>query len=94
MRYKNDTILMSNIVEKGNKTEMEETKMIKILDILSNLLKTDNLYEAREYLQIEINNLTGETEEKCKNTKYYFYDCFCKYCSNTNCGSNRNKEIV
>ncbi len=72
---------------------MEETKMIKILDILSNLLNRDNLYVAREYLKIEIENLTGVTEEKCKNTRYYFYNCFCKYCSNANCNSNRNKEL-
>lgn len=73
---------------------MEETKMIKILDILRNLLRADNIYEAREYVKIELENLTGVTEEKCKNTKYYFYDCFCKYCSNTNCSSNKNKNFV
>ena len=39
----------------------------------------------------KIENLKGITEQRCKNTKYYYYDWNCKYCENFNCSSNNNK---
>ena len=41
-------------------------------------------------MQLEINNLKGTSEAKCKNTKYYYYDYYCKYCDNLKCSSNKN----
>ncbi len=37
---------------------MEETKMLEILNKLSNLLQLNCLYEAREMIDFEIKNLT------------------------------------
>ena len=48
----------------------------------------------KEIPKIEIENLKGITEQRCKNTKYYFYDWYCQYCSNLNCNSNKNNEVV
>lgn len=72
---------------------MEETKMLKILDTIRILLEKNCLFEAKEYIRIEIENLKGITQKKCRNTKYFF-GSYCKYCSNLNCSKNRNKEIV
>lgn len=68
---------------------MEETKMLKILDTVGVLLEKDCLFEAKEYITIEIENLKGITQKKCRNTKYFFGN-YCKYCSNLNCRENEN----
>lgn len=68
---------------------MEETKMLKILDTVRVLLEKDCLFEAKEYIRIEIENLKGITQKKCRNTKYFFGN-YCKYCSNLNCSENEN----
>lgn len=69
---------------------MEEIKLLEIINRTKNFLKNNDLFEAREYIQVEINNLKGITQENCKNTKYHFYDSYCKYCTNFNCESNKN----
>jgi hypothetical protein len=71
---------------------MEEANMIYILDRIRKLLEDNKLFEAQEYVQLEIDNLSGTTPERCKDTKYHFYPTYCKYCSNMNCISNTNKE--
>ena len=48
---------------------MEETKMLKILDTIRILLEKNCLFEAKEYIRIEIENLKGITQKKCRNTK-------------------------
>ena len=70
---------------------MEETTLLEILNRIRMLLEGGRWFEAREYTQLEINNITGATAEECKNTKYHFYPTYCKYCSNRNCGDNQNK---
>lgn len=70
---------------------MEKEQIIDILQMIKSCLNNDLLFEAKELIKIEINNLKGITEQNCKNTKYYFYDWYCKYCSNVNCGSNKNR---
>lgn len=70
---------------------MENSKMLEILQQIKMLLVNNSLDLAMELTQLELDNLNGITEQRCKNTKYYFYDCYCKYCSNLNCGSNKNK---
>lgn len=69
---------------------MEEIKLLEIINRTKNFLENNDLYGAKEYIQIEINNLTDVTQEHCKNTIYHFYDSYCKYCTNINCGSNKN----
>ena len=70
---------------------MEETTLLEVINRIKNLLEQRHWYEAREYTQLEINNITGATAEECKNTKYHFYPTYCKYCSNINCGDNPNR---
>jgi len=65
--------------------------MLNILKRIKILLERDSLDTAKDYIRLEIDNLNGTTEDRCKNTKYYFYDCYCKYCSNLNCLSNKNR---
>ena len=71
---------------------MEELKLLEILKRVKNILEQDNLFIAREYIQLEINNLKGLTQEKCKNTMYHFYPTYCQYCSNVNCADNKNND--
>ena len=71
---------------------MDENELLKVLERIKQLLKNDLLIEAKEYVDLEIENLKGITEQKCKNTMYYFGDFYCKYCENLNCSSNQNIE--
>ena len=73
---------------------MDNEKMIKILDRIKLFIEQDSLNLAKEMTKLEIENLKGITEQRCKNTKYYYYDWYCKYCSNFNCNSNKNQELV
>ena len=50
--------------------------MIKILKRSELFIERDLLDLAKDLTKLEIENLMGITEERCKNTKYYFY---CKY---------------
>ncbi len=68
---------------------MENAQMLELLERLKNCLDRDSVDIARQLIQLEINNITGETQKMCRNTKYYFYDWGCKYCNNKNCASNK-----
>lgn len=71
---------------------MEELKMLEVLNRIKICIERDSLDIARDLIELEIENLKGITEQKCKNTKYYYYDWNCKYCSNLNC--NQNKKVI
>lgn len=73
---------------------MDNEKMINILKRIELFIKQDSLDLAKDMTELEIENLKGITEKRCKNTKYYFYDFYCKYCHNLNCNSNQNQELV
>ncbi len=70
---------------------MKEIKMLEILKRIEICLKRDSLYESKEYIKIEIENLKGITQEKCKSKFYYCDNYYCIECHNLNC---MNKEIV
>lgn len=70
---------------------MEDEKMLDILNRIEMFIDKDSLDLARELTQLEIDNLKGITQERCKNTKYYFYDWYCQYCNNINCRNYKNK---
>ena len=70
---------------------MEEVRLLEVINRIKVLLEGGHWFEAREYTDLEIRNITGATAEECKNTKYNFYPTYFKYCSNTNCGDNQNK---
>lgn len=72
---------------------MDENELLKVLERIKQLLKNDSLIEAEEYIDLEIENLKGITEQKCKNTMYYFSDFYCKCCENLNCSNNQNIEL-
>ena len=48
---------------------MEEAKLLEIINRIKVLLEQGHWFEAREYTDLEINNITGATAEQCKNTK-------------------------
>ena len=68
---------------------MENLEMLKILQKIKLFLNKDSIDLARDLAQLELDNLKGVTQERCKNTDYYFYDWYCVYCSNLNCRSNK-----
>lgn len=70
---------------------MENLEMLKILRKIKLFLNKDSIDLARDLAQLELDNLKGITQERCKNKKYNFYDWYCVYCSNLNCESNKNK---
>ena len=72
---------------------MGNEKMIKILKRIELFIEQDSLDLAKDMTRLEIENLMRITEQRCKNTKYYFYDFYCKYCNNLNCHSNQNTEL-
>ena len=69
---------------------MEETTFLEILKGIENCLERYSIDIANDLINLELDNLKGITEHKCQNTKYYF-GSYCKYCSNLNCNSNKNK---
>lgn len=71
---------------------MNEEKMLVILNRIKNFINMDSKDLAQDYIRLEIENLKGITEQRCKNTKYYYYDWYCQYCSNLNC--NQNKKVI
>lgn len=67
---------------------MEKQNMIDILKRINNLLDNDDIFNTKEYIKLEIDNLIGRTPFKCKkNGKYSSY--FCKDCYNINCPDNK-----
>lgn len=72
---------------------MENEKMIAVLNRIKNCIERGSLDIVKEYVKLEIDNLSGATEERCQNTRYYFYNNFCKYCDNENCQSNINQYM-
>jgi len=79
-------------VEKKGILEMKKTTLLEIIERIENCLEYGSVDIAKQLIKLEIENLKGITEERCKKTKYYFYDDYCKYCSNLNCNSNQNKN--
>lgn len=71
---------------------MEESTMLQLLDRIKICIERGSLDIAKDLIELEIKNLKGVTEQRCKNTKYYYYDWNCKYCSNLNC--NQNKKVI
>ena len=71
---------------------MDKNEVIDILLKVKICLKNNSIENALEYIQLEIDNLKGITEKRCKNAKYCFYDNYCQFCSNLNCNSNKNNE--
>ncbi len=69
---------------------MNDEKMLEILEKIRICLNRNSVDVAKELVNLEIDNLKAVTEEKCKNTKYHFYNSYCKYCKNLNCKSNAN----
>lgn len=71
---------------------MEELKMIELLNKIKVCLERNSLDIAKDLIELEIENLKNNTQQKCKNTKYYYYDWNCQYCNNLNC--NQNKKVI
>ena len=70
---------------------MENVQMLEILNRIKICIKRDSLDIAKNLTRLEIENLKGITEKRCKNTIYYYCDWACKNCRNLNCNDNKNK---
>lgn len=70
---------------------MENLEMLKILQRIKLFLNRDSLDLARDTVQLELENLKGITEERCKEHRLYCDNWYCHYCSNTNCSGNISK---
>ena len=73
---------------------MEELKMLELLDRIKVCVERGSLDIARDLIQLEIENLKWITEQSCKNTKYYYNDWYCQYCSNFNCNNKKNEDLI
>ncbi len=72
---------------------MEIENFLKILKNIEILLKNGDLFETREYIKIEIENIRGITQINCKNRYYSFYNYYCDGCNNFNCSNNCNIKL-
>lgn len=70
---------------------MKEETLLDIICRIKCFIEKNELSYARDYVQLEIDNLKGITPEYCLKTRYA-YDWYCKQCSNLNCSSNKNKK--
>lgn len=66
---------------------IEKNVILEILKRVQVLLSKEEIYYAKEYIKLEIENFEGITPRKCKNTIYKFY--YCDKCSNINCPDNK-----
>ncbi len=64
---------------------MEELTMLDILKKLEWLVVRNRTFEAKKRLTIELNNLKGITEQKCKLIKVR--KDYCNFCWNYNCNN-------
>ena len=71
---------------------MERLKMLELLNRIKICIEQGSLDIAKDLIELEIENLKNNKDQKCKNKKYYYYDWACQYCSNLNC--NQNKKVI
>ncbi len=69
---------------------IEKDVILDILRRIQALINRDEIYYAKEYIRLEIENFEGITPRKCKNTIYKFY--YCDKCSNKNCSDNEHNK--
>ena len=69
---------------------MEEQTMLRILDKFIWYSNRNRLFEAKRYVQQELDNIKGITEVKCKKRK--INRLYCNTCKNCNCNLNANPE--
>ena len=69
---------------------MEEQTMLRILDKFIWYSNRNRLFEAKRYVQQELDNIKGITETKCKRRK--INKLYCNTCKNCNCNLNANSE--
>lgn len=67
---------------------MEIQEMLDILEKIRICIKNDSLNIAKDFVNLEIENLKGITEKKCQNNKYA-YEWYCSECNNLNCSNRR-----
>lgn len=72
---------------------MENIRFLKVINRIKSCLLNNDSYIAKEYLELEVENLRGQTEKKCEN-KRYFGKNYCNYCLNMNCDGNKNNKVV
>ncbi len=72
---------------------MEKDVVLNILKATKNLLFYNDIVSAKEYVQLEIDNLEGTTPKKCKSPFRNSHFYYCDKCSNKNCPDNKNNEI-
>lgn len=68
---------------------MEKNVVIDILKNVENLLFNHEIYIAKEYVRLEIENLEGVTPDKCKFISKPFH---CDVCHNLNCPDNKKEK--
>lgn len=68
---------------------MKNEIVLNILNRIKDCLLEDEWAMAKEYAELEIQNLKGITEQECKQYKSC-YDWYCKECKNLNCNKNSN----
>ena len=69
---------------------IEKDVILDILRRIQALISRDEVYYAKEYIRLEIENFEGVTPKKCKNTIYEFY--YCDKCSNKNCPDKEHNK--
>ena len=50
---------------------MEKEKFLEILKRIQLFLENDDLFEAKEYINLEIENIEGITEKNCKKSNSF-----------------------
>lgn len=67
---------------------MEKGNFLEILIRIRSCIKRNEIFVAKSYINLEINNLIGITEKECKKYKS-FNSWYCYNCRNKNCGANK-----
>lgn len=69
---------------------MEEQTMLRILDKFIWYAERNRIFEAKRYVNQELDNIKGISEQNCKRRK--LNKTYCKICKNRNCNLNDNPK--
>ena len=99
MKKDEDIEILENIydslwAEDWKKSVVEQmhpyARLSDVVRTMNLLIKKNGLYEAKKYMEIQINNAKGLTEQKCFKRKVRAD--YCKHCVNSFCNLNKTKK--
>lgn len=82
----NTAVRSENWKEKTSEVIRPYNRISEIVKTMNCLIDRNRLYEAKKYIEIQLENIKGITEQKCYKRKVR--TDYCEHCVNTLCNLN------